>query len=133
MGIGQKYILPLSLGFVGMFVCHVFILIAFGSGTRFPIYIFAYPVVYPLIAAILTFINSKLWLSNAMLVNSLPFVYWYLLLWSDGKMNMPAALNLQESSGMLLIMPFTIALACVVTYIVSRIKKSTQPADIRGS
>jgi hypothetical protein len=110
-----------------MFICHIFILLGFGSGVQFPIYIFTYPVVYPLIAIILTRLNPRLWLTNAILANALPFIYWYLLLWSDGKMNIQGALNLRESSGMLLIMPVTLGLACITAFAASRLRGSTLP------
>jgi len=60
----KKFLLPLGLGFVGMFIAHIVIVVGFGVGIRFPIYFVAYPVVYVFIAMILTWGNSKLWLSH---------------------------------------------------------------------
>lgn len=127
LSIVRKYILPLGLGFAGMFICHIFILIGFGVGIGYPIYVFAYPVVYLLIGIILAMRKPKLWLSDAIFINILPLLYWCALLWSDGKMNEQATLSLRESSGMLLIMPFTLALTCAVSFATSKIKKSTAP------
>jgi hypothetical protein len=107
-----------------MFICHIFILIGFGAGTGYPIYVFTYPVIYLLIGIILAMRKPELWLSDAIFINILPLVYWYALLWSDGKMNVQSALSLRESSGMLLIMPFTLALTCAVSFTTSKIKRS---------
>ena len=106
--IGRKYILPVGLGFLGMFICHIIILSGFGAGIQYPIYVFAYPIVHPLIAATLTWNSAKLWVSNAIAVCVLPFLYWYLLLWSDGKISLEDTVNWRASSGMLLIMPLTV-------------------------
>lgn len=124
MTLRRKYIVPLGLGFAGMFICHIFILIGFGAGISYPIYVFTFPIVYLLIGIILAMRKPELWLSDAIFINILPLVYWYALLWSDGKMNVQAALSLRESSGMLLIMPFTLALTCAVSFTTSKIKKS---------
>ena len=126
MTMGRKYVLPIALGFAGMFACHILILTGFGSGIRFPIYIFTYPIVYPLLAAILTSRNAKLWVTDAILVNAVPFLYWYLLLWSDGKVGLKAALSWQTSSVMLLIMPVTIGLSLAVGFIVAKRREDSQ-------
>jgi hypothetical protein len=117
-----------------MYFCHMLILSGFGSGIRFPIYIFTYPLVYPLLAAFLTWNNSRLWLTDAILVNAVPFLYWYLLLWSDGKFSFHAALSWQTSSVMLLIIPVTIGPTLAVGFIVSRRRENphTPTASDRG-
>jgi hypothetical protein len=123
MSIGRTYLLPLGLGFIGMFICHIFILVGFGCGIQYPIYIVTYPIIYPLLAAILVWGNPKPWATDAVLVLVLPFVYWYLLLWSDGKFNLEAALKWRESSGMLLIMLATIAVTIALSFVISRRRK----------
>jgi len=134
MNIGRKYVLPLGLGFAGMLICYIFILIAFGSGVEYPIYMFTYPIVYPVIAIILTLRNSKAWLSSSLLLSALPFLYWFSLLWSEGKMNIQSALKLNQSSGMILIMPITLGIACLASFATSKIKKPTsQNANTGGS
>ena len=117
-----------------MLACHILILTGFGSGIRFPIYIFTYPIVYPLLAAFLIRNNSRLWLTDAILVNAVPFLYWYLLLWSDGKFSLHAALSWQTSSVMLLIMPVTIGLTLAVGFMASRRRENphTPTASDRG-
>jgi 4-amino-4-deoxy-L-arabinose transferase-like glycosyltransferase len=118
---GRKFVLPLFSGFLGMFVCHFLILLAFGSGVRFPIYLFTYPIVYPIIAILLTITKRELWLSNGLLICILPFLYWYLLLWSDGKINLKSFSFLKDT-GMLAIMPVTALLSCFMSYFVGKRK-----------
>ena len=111
----RKFVFPLLLGFMGMFVCHIFILIAFGIGVRFPIYVFAYPIVYSALATLLTITKRELWFSDGLLICIIPFLYWYLLLWSDNKINYES-FNLLKDTGLLLIMPFTAILSFLVSY-----------------
>ena len=82
--------------------------------------------VYPLTAAILTSSNPRLWVTDAIFVNAVPFLYWYLLLWSDGKVGLEAALSWQTSSVMLLIMPVTIGLSLAVGFIVAKRREDSQ-------
>jgi hypothetical protein len=126
MTIARKYGLPIGLGLIGMFICHFFILIGFGSRVQYPIYAFTYPVVYPLIAAALIWRNVRHWVTDAILVNAVPLLYWYLLLWGDGRVSFEAALRWRASSGMLLIMPVTIGLTLVVSFILSRFRGKPQ-------
>ena len=111
----RKFVFPLLLGFMGMFVCHIIILIAFGSGFKFPIYIFAYPIVYPTLAILLTINKRELWFSDGLLICMIPFLYWYLLLWSDNKINFES-FDLFEDSGLLIILPFTAILSFLMSY-----------------
>jgi len=60
----KKYLLPITLGFAGMFIAHIIILLGFGSGIRFPLYFLAYPIVYSLIVFLLTRRNPKWWFSK---------------------------------------------------------------------
>ena len=106
---------PFLAGFLGMFICHFFVLLAFGSGVKFPIYIFVYPVVYPLLSVALTLKHQRLWLSNAVLVCTVPFLYWYLLLWTDGKINI-SSFHLLQDTGLLVVMPATVALSCFASF-----------------
>jgi len=133
MSPARKYALPIVLGFVGMIVSHIIVLLGFGAGVHFPIYIVAYPIVYSVTALILSQSNPRLWLSDAALVCTIPFLYWYLLLWSDGKMHVEAALNIRESSGMLLIMPLSLGLACFAAFIVSKHKMHGSPEPNNGN
>jgi hypothetical protein len=107
----KKYLFRIGLGFMGMFIAHIFILIGFATGIKFPIYLLIYPIVYSLITLILTQRNPEFWLSNCILIFIIPFVYWYTLLWSDRKIYWTAAIDFKESSGMLLILPFTFLIA----------------------
>jgi len=98
-----------------MFVCHIFILIAFGVGVRFPIYVVAYPIVYPALAMLLTNTKREFWFSDGLLICIIPFLYWYLLLWSDNKINYES-FKLLEDTGLLLIMPLTAIFSFLMTY-----------------
>jgi hypothetical protein len=133
MSAARKYALPIVLGFVGMIVSHIIVLLGFGAGAHFPIYLVAYPIVCSVTALILSQSNPRRWLSNAALVCAIPFLYWYVLLWSDGKMHVEAALNIRESSGMLLIMPLSFGRACFAAFIVSTYKMQSSPESNNGT
>ena len=82
MGCGRKYVLPIALGFLGMVLCHVLILVGFMNGASYPKYFPAYPVVFGIMVAILSLTNPSLWLSDALLIGALPSLYWYFLLFT---------------------------------------------------
>ena len=128
MNIARKVLLPVGLGFVGMFIAHILILLGFAVGIRFPIYIIAYPAVYTLMAVVLGLGNSTLWISDSVLVYAPPSLYWYLLLWSDGRLDLQAALTLERSSQMILVLPVSLGLSCLSTFLLSRLRKSDQQA-----
>ncbi|GEM_PF-3955066 len=111
----RKFVLPFFVGFLGMFICHFFILLAFGGGIQFPIYAFTYPVVYPILAVSLTLKQHQLWLTNSLIVCTIPFLYWYLLLWSDGKFNI-SSFHFLADTGLLVIMPATVGISCLATF-----------------
>jgi|ERR1035437_66250 hypothetical protein len=125
----KKYLLPIALGFAGMFIAHIIILLGFGSGIRFPLYFLAYPIVYSLIVFLLTRRNPKWWFSNVICICLIPFIYWYVLLWNDGKIHWTDAINVTDSSGMLLILPFTFLIAAFVSLSVSKFKKPAQQSS----
>ena len=121
-----KYLLPTSLGLAGMFVVHIIILLGFGFGIMFPLYFIAYPIVYALLAFFLTRRSSNRWLSTITCICLIPFVYWYVLLWSDGKFHWADAIKLTESSGMLLILPFTFIVSAFTSLTRFKRKKNAQ-------
>jgi hypothetical protein len=123
MSIGRKYVIPLSLGFVGMFLCHFGLFLFYEAGIKVVAYLFVYPIVYPLLTATLTFAESSLWLTNALFVCAIPFLYWYALLWSDGKLN-PNSFSLFESSGMSVIILLALGLSLLVGFVISKMPMS---------
>jgi hypothetical protein len=122
----RKYLLPIFLGFVGMVVAHTIILVGFGLGIKYPLYFIAYPIVYALIAFLLTRRSPDWWLSNVICICLIPFIYWYLLLWNDGKFHFANAIAFRDSSGMLLILPFTLIVAVFISFNEFKHKKLTQ-------
>jgi hypothetical protein len=113
----KKYLLPITLGFVAMFVAHILLFIlSIGFRLNYMPYMIAYPIVYNLLAYILARNNPKWWFSNVLFILLIPFVYWYILFWSDGKFHWGDAINVTDRSGMLLILPFTFVLATFVSY-----------------
>jgi hypothetical protein len=120
----KKYLLPTALGFVGMFVAHVLLfLLSAGLGLNYMPYVIAYPIVYVLLVFLLTRNNPDWWLSNAICILLIPFTYWYLLLWSDGEFSLAHAIRVGESSGMLLILPFTFVLVLMVSLFIFKRKQ----------
>lgn len=103
-----------------MFICHFFVLVGFGLGSRYPLYWATYPIIYPSLVAALLRKNSRLWLTDAIFLNACPLHYWYILVWSDGKFTLQAALEWTSSSGMLLIMIVTIGLTVAVGFILAQ-------------
>lgn len=114
----KKYLLPILLGFVGMFMAHIIILMGFGFGIKFLLYVVAYPVVYTLLAFLLTRSNPQWWLSNSICILLIPLLYWYLLLLNSGKHPLTVDIIFTDSSGMLLILPLTFALAVFISFYV---------------
>ena len=119
-----KYLLPLTLGFAGMLISHVIVLLGFASGMRFPLYFFAYPIVYSVMAYLLTRRNPEWWFSNAVSICLIPFIYWFVLLGTEGKISWSDAINVTDSSGTLLILPITLIISTFVSYTQSKFKKS---------
>ena len=118
----KKFLLPISLGFAGMFMAHFIILLGFGSGIKVPLYAVAYPVVYTLLAFLLTRSNPQWWLSNSICVLLIPFTYWYLLLLNSERPSLTMGTIFTNSSGMFLILPFTFLLAVFVSFSVFKRK-----------
>ena len=126
MSIGRRYVLPVGLGLLGMFACHISVLVGFGLGIGYPIYWATYPIIYPLLEVVLLRKNSQLWLPDAIFLNAFPLLYWYMVLWSDGKFSLAAALDWQSSSGMLLITMVTMGLTVAVGFILSQREKGNK-------
>jgi hypothetical protein len=120
----KKYLLPTAFGFVGMLIAH-FLLFLLSVALRLPFmpYIIAYPIVYSLLALLVTRNNPDWWLSNAICILLIPFIYWYWLLWSAGEFDFAHARRVGESSGMLLILPFTFLLVMLVSLYIYRRKQ----------
>ena len=118
----KKFLLPISLGFAGMFMAHFIILLGFALGIKFLLYAVAYPIVYTFLAFILTRNNPQWWLSNSICVLIIPFIYWYLLLWTSERPSLMMGTIFTNSSGMFLILPFTFLLAVFVSFSVFKRK-----------
>jgi len=129
MSIGRKYVIPLSLGFAGMLLCHFGLFLFYQVGIKFVAYILVYPIVYPLLTATLTFAESRLWLTNALFVCTIPFLYWYALLWGDGKLD-PNSFSLFESSGMPAIILLALGLSLLVGFVISKMTMSKQTESV---
>lgn len=123
----SKFGTPLAAGLVGILICHFLILVGFVSGLRYPIYVFSYPIVYPALAALITHRSPGSWVSTSLLVNAVPLLYWYLLLWSDGKFLLRSALDWESSSVLFIIVPVNVALSLLAAFIV------VQRSDARRS
>ena len=114
----KKYLLPISLGFAGMFMAHIIILMGFAFGIKFLLYVVAYPVVYTLLALLLTKSNPQWWLSNSICVLLIPSLYWYILLLNSEKPPFTVKIIFTDSSGMFLILPLTFVLAVFISFYV---------------
>ena len=114
----KKYLLPISLGFAGMFMSHIIILMGFAFGIKFLLYVVAYPVVYTLLALLLTKSNPQWWLSNSICVLLIPSLYWYILLLNSEKPPFTVKIIFTDSSGMFLILPLTFVLAVFISFYV---------------
>lgn len=115
----KRYLLTIVLGIIGMFAAH-FLLFILSAGLRlnYMPYIIVYPLVYVSLVFPLTRNKPAWWFSNAVCILIIPFIYWYWLLWSDGKFHLWYAVTVTESSGMLMILPLTFILTIVVSYYV---------------
>ncbi|MEO7529876.1 MAG: hypothetical protein ABIS69_00650 [Sediminibacterium sp.] len=117
----RKFLLPVTLGFAAMFVAHILLFIlSIGGRLHYTPYIIAYPIVYSLLAFILAINNPKGWFSNVYCILLIPFIYWYILLGSDGKFHWADAIKVRESSSMLLVLPFTFLMAVLISFTVFR-------------
>ena len=114
----KKYLLPISLGFAGMFMSHIIILMGFAFGIKFLLYVVAYPVVYTLLALLLTRSNPQWWFSNSICVLLIPSLYWYILLLNSEKPPFTVKIIFTDSSGMFLILPLTFVLAVFISFYV---------------
>jgi hypothetical protein len=123
MSIGQKYALPLVLGLVGMFICHFGLFLCQQAGIEFVAYVIVYPMVYAGLAIVLTLLGPHLWLSNVLFLCVIPFLYWYLLLASDDKLNL-RSFSFFESSGMSVIILLTAGVSALCALAVSKVRKS---------
>ena len=112
----KKFLLPISLGFAGMFMAHIIILPGFGPGLKIMLYVVAYPVVYTFLAFLLTRNNPQWWLSNSICILLIPSIYWYLLLLSSERPPFMVDVIFTDSSGMFLILPLTFVLAVFISF-----------------
>ena len=112
----KRFLLPISLGFAGMFMAHIIILLGLGLGIEFLLYAVAYPVVYTLLAFLLTRDSPQWWLSNSICILLIPSIYWYLLLWNSEKPPLAIDTFFTNSSGMFLILPLTFVLAVFISF-----------------
>ena len=112
----KKFLLPISPGLAGMFMAHFIILLGFAFGIKFLLYIVAYPVVYTLLAFLLTRSNHQWWLSNSIFILLIPSIYWYLLLLNSERSPLTVDIIFTDSSGMFLILPLTFILAVFISY-----------------
>lgn len=119
----KKYLLPILLGFAGMFAAHIIILLGFGLGITRPLYFIAYPAVYGLLSFLLTKSHPGLWLFNVIGILLIPCLYWYLLLWDIDKLHWDA-ITFADAGGMLLILPLTFLMATFISLYVSKRKKN---------
>lgn len=74
----NRFLLPLSLGFAGMFLSMFSLFFGFMLGLEFPLYVVAYPLIYAAMGALLGMKNPH-WLSTAFLLCLLPLLYWVVL------------------------------------------------------
>jgi hypothetical protein len=125
MVIARKYVWPIVLGFVGMFACHLGLFLCSLAGITFMAYLIVYPIVYPVLTVVLTIVEPRLWLTNALFLCIVPFLYWYTVLWTDGRLNLHD-LSLFESSGMSVIILLALGLSIVVGFVVSKLRRSKQ-------
>lgn len=113
----KKYFLPFTLGVAAMFVAHILLFIlSTGFRLNYMPYVIAYPIVYISLSFILVRYKPSWWLSNSILIFLAPFFYWYMLLWQDGKFTLEDAINVKDSSGMILILPFTFIVAVFISF-----------------
>ena len=120
----KRYLLPTAFGFVGMFAAHFLLLLMLvGFKLNFMPYVIVYPVVYIILAFLLTRKNPDRWLLNGVCILLIPFIYWYLILYSDGKFDLADAMKVGESSGMLLVLPFTFLLVMMVSLYIHKRKQ----------
>ena len=112
----KKYLLPISLGFGGMFMAHIIILLGFAFSIKILLYVVAYPAVYTFLIFILTRSNPQWWLSNSICILLIPSTYWYLLLWNSKRPPLSVDIIFTDSSGMFLILPLTFILTAFISF-----------------
>ncbi len=118
------YILLFFLGVAAMFVCHsllflsvYFLKFSFGAG-----YALSYLLVYPALAIILALRHHFRWLASGVVICLAPLLYWFFLLWSDGKLSL-SGISFSNSTIMMVIMPLTFALSCIAAFVVNKPQK----------
>ena len=114
----KKFLLPISLGFAGMFMAHFIILLGFGFRIKFLLYVVTYPTVYTFLAFLLTRSYPKWWISNSICILLIPTTYWYLLLLNSERPPLTINAIFNDSSGMLLILPLTFLLVVLISFTV---------------
>ena len=82
-------------------------------------YLIVYPIIYPGLAVVLTIVNPRLWLTNALFLCIIPALYWYVLLWMDGRLNL-RDFSLLESSGMSVIILAALGLSMGPGFVASK-------------
>jgi hypothetical protein len=127
MTIGRKFALPLILGFLAMFICHFGLFLCYQVGITFIAYVIVYLLVYSILVIPLTISHPRYWKTDPLLLCTIPFLYWYALLWSDGKLNL-SAISLLQSTGMSVIILITFGLCVLSSFVVSRIRNRNEVA-----
>lgn len=118
------YILLFVIGFAGMFICLILLFVfnfyfglSFGAG-----YTLSYLLVYPSLAVVLSWKYRDRWLANVIVLCVAPSLYWFSILWSDGKLLL-SEMSFSNSTIMMAIMPLTLVLSCLAAFVTVRFKK----------
>ena len=119
-----SYIILFFLGVVGMFICYLlvflysfFLSLSFGAS-----YALSYLFVYPLLALGQSWRYHERWLRCGVVLCLAPLLYWFSLLWSDGKLSW-SRMSFSNDTIMMAIMPLTLALSCITAFVAVRLKK----------
>ncbi|MFI5252815.1 MAG: hypothetical protein ACHQQQ_10330 [Bacteroidota bacterium] len=120
-----KYLTLILIGFCGMLVTHFVILLLLGFGdtasAHVPYYSLSYPVVYGVLGFILSRRQSDYGVFNALALCAIPCLYWIGIILHD-KVFPIDHVSIYDSSGMLLVMPMTVAISMVAMIIPLRKK-----------
>lgn len=118
----SNYVLPISLGFFGMFIVLFPMFFGFRMQSSIPVYVLAYPVVFMLIAALLSY-NREQWLQDGLLICLIPVLYWMVLLPFKGNLDWSSFDYSNQSTVMFVLMPIVILLVLVTGFLVRRNRK----------
>lgn len=120
-----NYILVFVLGFGCMFIClFLLLLFTFYWGLSFGLsYALSYLLVYPFLAVVLALRYREPSSIVALVLCLSPTLYWFFLLWSDGKLHING-MSFSDSTIMMIVMPLTLALSCLAAFATYKLKKS---------